>query len=162
MGGTGIAGDISALSSQISSDGSIPGTADAGATTFSIASDSVIGSSSFAIISLSSTAVARRRGLSWDESACGTKIRRQNPSSTLVNAAASARRDQLGIILDILVLTEQPMYSKRILYQGNLSYFQLRKYLTYLLNKGFILEKSDRPKVYMITEKGRELITMLS
>ena len=54
------------------------------------------------------------------------------------------------------------MYLKKILYQGNLSYFQLKKYLTYLLKKGFVLEKSGRPKVYTISEKGRDLIMMLS
>lgn len=72
------------------------------------------------------------------------------------------KRDRLQVIHDIL----KPIQDKNgsikpthILYKSNLSHQMMDEYLTWLINKGFIVEnKLPKGKTYAITQKGRDYL----
>jgi predicted transcriptional regulator len=72
------------------------------------------------------------------------------------------KRDRLQVIYDIL----KPISEKNgkikpthILYKSNLSHQMMEEYLTWLLEKGFIIEnKVPKGKTYSITLKGRDYL----
>lgn len=74
------------------------------------------------------------------------------------------RRSEFKIIADILKLAHDGARRTEILYRGNLSYFQLTSYLSFLLKKNILEEKIVRtPKgisyrIYKMTDKGKELL----
>ncbi len=75
----------------------------------------------------------------------------------------SRKRDRLEIIHDILKAIQEkrgdvkPTY---ILYKSNLSHQMLTEYMSELISKGFILEKSAKKgrKYFELTEKGYNYI----
>ena len=77
----------------------------------------------------------------------------------------NSRRSEFDIISEILKLSRDGARKTEILYQGNLSYTQLQNYLFFLIDKGIIEEKQvgngngGTNKVYMITEKGNNLLS---
>jgi predicted transcriptional regulator len=68
------------------------------------------------------------------------------------------RRSSLEIIADMLRLGEAG--KTEIMYSANMSYFQLQKYLSFLLDRGFIDRvKLGNPSVtYLVTKKGFEVL----
>jgi predicted transcriptional regulator len=68
------------------------------------------------------------------------------------------RRSSIEIIADMLRLGEAG--KTEIMYSVNMSYFQLQKYLTFLLEHGFIDQvKMGNPSVsYRVTRKGLKLL----
>ena len=69
----------------------------------------------------------------------------------------------MEIIQNILELSIDGARKTKILYQGNLSYFQLSKYLTMLIEKEILEEKIVKDNgcsfnCYKITSKGNELL----
>lgn len=71
------------------------------------------------------------------------------------------RRSEMEIIRDILSLTHRGDGAKKtqILYQTNLSYTQLKDYLSFLLKKEFVrLEENGSAKLYVATTRGCELL----
>ncbi len=68
------------------------------------------------------------------------------------------KRSSIEIIADMLRLGEAG--KTEIMYSVNMSYFQLQKYLPYLLERGFIDRfKLGNPSVtYRVTEKGLKLL----
>ena len=71
----------------------------------------------------------------------------------------SKKRERLEIIHDILKAILDKGNSARpthILYKSNLSHQMLTEYLTELIAKGFLVEKSDKrmSKQYELTDKG--------
>src|SRR5579875_3589909 len=90
-------------------------------------------------------------------------IRRVSATSSIT--MASSRRDQLAVILDILSIAQKPVRQKRLLQEANLSYTQLKKYLSFLLETEFITAqqgKSPSQLLYVTSSKGKTLIDLMS
>ena len=68
------------------------------------------------------------------------------------------RRSSVEVIADILRLGQAG--KTEIMYSANMSYFQLQKYLKYLLKLGLIDKvEIDSPGItYRVTEKGLDLL----
>jgi len=69
------------------------------------------------------------------------------------------RRSELEIISKILILSKEGAKKTELLYQGNLSYTQLKNYLSFLLERELLEENIVRDngnsgKYYTATEKG--------
>ena len=65
------------------------------------------------------------------------------------------------IIVDILTFTQKPASRKKILRHLNLSQYQLKKYLRFLIAKGFLAEEVADSRTYKTTGKGLELVKLL-
>lgn len=69
----------------------------------------------------------------------------------------SKYRDKLRIVADILSIADDRAKKTRIMYQANLSYRLLCRYLDQVVDAELVkLEDSDR---YVLTAKGREFLT---
>jgi predicted transcriptional regulator len=81
-----------------------------------------------------------------------TKSRTQNP--------VSRRRSNIQIIRDMLKVGENGAGKTEIMYSANMSYTQIQKYLSFLVNHGFIdrLEVGNPVVTYQVTESGRRLL----
>ena len=77
------------------------------------------------------------------------------------------RRSEIEIIRDILVLSQSGAKKTEIMYQVNLSYFQLNNYLESLLNIDLLTERAIQingnglGKEYVTTEKGVECLSSI-
>ena len=70
-----------------------------------------------------------------------------------------SRRGRLDIIYNILSLCLNPAQKTHIMYQVNLSYAQLQKYLKYLAQTNlFRITTNEKEELYIVTPKGREFI----
>ena len=69
----------------------------------------------------------------------------------------SRRRDRVDIFVEILEFCRQPQPKNRIMYNTNMSYNMLQKYLKYLLKYKFLDAHHSR-EMYAITEKGLEFL----
>jgi predicted transcriptional regulator len=65
----------------------------------------------------------------------------------------SKYRSKLQIIADILVVARKGAKKTRIMYQANLSYNLLKRYLTETLEAGLVSIDKDK-KLYITTQKG--------
>ena len=65
-------------------------------------------------------------------------------------------RHRLDIVRDLLSVALVKVRKTRIMYQGNLSYVQLERYLKVLLDGGLL--KCDHDSCYVITKRGREFL----
>ena len=82
-------------------------------------------------------------------------------------AMVNRRRSELDIISQIIKLSRNGAKKTEILYQGNLSYTQLKDYLPFLIEKDILEErivKKDNGhfKVYKSTKKGDNLLEDIS
>ena len=73
------------------------------------------------------------------------------------------RRSEMEIIAEILTLSMNGSKTTELLYQGNLSYTQLKNYLPYLLEKnileeGYVINNGNTYRLYQVTEKGLNLL----
>jgi predicted transcriptional regulator len=73
------------------------------------------------------------------------------------------RRSEMEIIAEILTLSLDGSKTTELLYQGNLSYTQLKNYLPFLLEnnileEGFQVNNGYTSKSYHVTEKGLNLL----
>lgn len=73
------------------------------------------------------------------------------------------RRSEMEIIAEILTLSMNGSKTTELLYQGNLSYTQLKNYLPYLLEKnileqGITVNNGNTSKLYKVTDKGLNLL----
>ena len=74
------------------------------------------------------------------------------------------RRSDIEIIADMLKIGEHGAGKTQLMYNANMSYAQIQKYLAFLCNQGFI----DKPKVgnpsvtYMVTEHGQKLLGLIN
>lgn len=69
-----------------------------------------------------------------------------------------SNRHSLDIVRDILVVASVKARKTRIMYQANLSFVQVKKYLRNLLEKKLL--KCDGDSCYLITEKGLEFLKL--
>ena len=65
-------------------------------------------------------------------------------------------RCRLEIVGDVLSIALVKVRKTRIMYQANLSYVQLEKYLRFLLDGD--LMQCDQDSCYLVTQKGREFL----
>lgn len=72
--------------------------------------------------------------------------------------AVNFRRSNIEIIGDILRLEEAG--KTEIMYTANMSYFQMKKYMDFLTERGFIegVKLSNPRATYRVTEKGQRLL----
>ncbi len=71
------------------------------------------------------------------------------------------RRDKLDILARILEITLTPCKKTHILYKANLNYYQLNRYLNELLDLGLVKEVRTPYSGYVITEKGKDFLSIM-
>ena len=69
-----------------------------------------------------------------------------------------SNRHSLDIVRDILFVASTSVRKTRIMYQANLSYVQVKKYLHDLLEQGLL--KHDEDSCYLVTDKGVEFLEL--
>jgi predicted transcriptional regulator len=72
--------------------------------------------------------------------------------------SANRNRDKLDIVRDMLAIASTKVKKTRIMYQANLNYLQMEKYLKLLLEEGLLAPDGDDGSCYLITEKGKEFL----
>ena len=75
------------------------------------------------------------------------------------------RRTEVEIIRDIIILSQNGVRKTEILYQVNLSFHQLKNYLSYLLEKEILEERTienNGSNGFSTTPKGNELLTNIN
>jgi len=75
--------------------------------------------------------------------------------NSLMTYGISGRRDELRIMTDLMINMLEPTRTTHLLYRTNLSYSQLKKYLSSLLNMGLIEERIEPYRAFGVTERGR-------
>ena len=73
------------------------------------------------------------------------------------------RRDRIDVIIDLLELVEKRKNVRftQIMYGANLGFSSTKAYLKFFVDKGIIEIKSQNPRIYTITEKGKKLLNLL-
>ena len=66
-------------------------------------------------------------------------------------------RDRFDIVADILEIVKRKPKKTQIMYQANLSYSVLKKYLTEIIDNGLVYYNTDS-RYYVLTDKGKELL----
>jgi len=74
----------------------------------------------------------------------------------------NTRRDQITIMSDLLQIVQQPQRLTHILYRSNMSYGQLVKYLTDMIDLEMVEEKNDPFRAFTITSKGKIFLQILT
>ena len=73
-----------------------------------------------------------------------------------------APRSRMDIMANILTAAKRPSRKTRIMYRCNLSFRQLKTYLTLLLEEGFLsvipIVESARAEAFQVTAKGRAFL----
>ena len=72
----------------------------------------------------------------------------------------SEKRDMFAIMLNILNISRTPIKRTHILYQANINFYQLTRYLDLLTTVGMIEQVESPFRGYIITEKGLQFIKM--
>ena len=74
------------------------------------------------------------------------------------------RRSDIEIIAEMLKLGENGAGKTKIMYNANLSYTQIQRYLGYLTDQGFIDKiEMDNPTVtYRVSERGLRLLASIN
>ena len=75
-----------------------------------------------------------------------------------LNKNKKKNRSKIEIVRDVLSIASVSVRKTRIMYQANLSYGQLEKYLGSLLEQGLV--ECDDDSCYLITWKGKEFLQM--
>lgn len=69
------------------------------------------------------------------------------------------RRDRLGIMAEIMETAKEGILKTQIMYGVNLSFSQLKEYLRFLTEMGFLKVRiKSRKKIYETTAKGLQYI----
>ena len=76
----------------------------------------------------------------------------------------SQRRSNIEIIADMLKVGEGGAGKTKIMYNANLSYSQIQKYLSFLMSQGFIdkVQVGNPSVTYQVTESGRKLLELIT
>ena len=74
------------------------------------------------------------------------------------------RRSNIEIIAEMLKVGENGAGKTKIMYNANLSYTQIQKYLGFLMSQGFIdkMEMGNPSVTYQITESGLKLLESIN
>jgi predicted transcriptional regulator len=80
----------------------------------------------------------------------------------LEHTKQTEKRDKLDIMIQLLQVAREPIKKTRIMQVAYLNFYQVSKYLEYLIGAG-LLETVAKPYPgYKITEKGRMFLTLLT
>jgi len=76
----------------------------------------------------------------------------------------SWRRSNIEIIAEMLKVGENGAGKTKIMYNANLSYTQIQKYLGYLMGQGFIdkIQVGNPSVTYRVTENGLRLLKSIN
>ena len=74
------------------------------------------------------------------------------------------RRSNIEIIAEMLKVGENGAGKTKIMYNANLSYTQIQKYLGYLMGQGFIdkIQMGNPSVTYRVTESGLRLLKSIN
>ena len=74
------------------------------------------------------------------------------------------RRSDIEIIAEMLKVGENGAGKTKIMYNANLSYTQIQKYLGFLMGQGFIdkMEMGNPSVTYHVTENGLKLLKSIN
>ena len=74
------------------------------------------------------------------------------------------RRSNIEIIAEMLKIGENGAGKTKIMYNANLSYTQIEKYLGFLISQGFIdkMEMGNPSVTYRVTENGLKLLESIN
>ena len=74
------------------------------------------------------------------------------------------RRSDIEIIADMLKIGENGAGKTKIMYNANLSYRQIQKYLGFLMGQGFIdkVEVGNPAVTYKLTDSGLKLLNSIN
>ncbi len=74
------------------------------------------------------------------------------------------RRSNIEIIAEMLKVGENGAGKTKIMYNANLSYTQIQKYLGFLMNQGFInkMQLGNPSVTYQVTENGLKLLESIN
>ena len=74
------------------------------------------------------------------------------------------RRSNIEIIAEMLKVGENGAGKTKIMYNANLSYAQIQKYLGFLLSQGFIdkMEIGNPAATYKVTDSGLKLLESIN
>ena len=74
------------------------------------------------------------------------------------------RRSNIEIIAEMLKIGENGAGKTKIMYNANLSYSQIQKYLGYLISQGFVdkLQLGNPSVTYRVTQSGLRLLNSIS
>jgi len=77
---------------------------------------------------------------------------------------ANRRRSNIEIIADMLKVGENGAGKTKIMYNANMSYRQIQKYLAFLLSQGFVdkIEIGNPSVTYKVTDKGLKLLNSIN
>ena len=76
--------------------------------------------------------------------------------------AQQPKRDMLAIMLKILDIANEPVKKTHILYGAGINFYQLSRYLNFLLKLGLLEELSEPHTGYRTTEKGRACLKLFN
>lgn len=73
------------------------------------------------------------------------------------------RRSDVEIIAEMLRIGENGAPKTKIMYNANMSYSQMKKYLSFLINQSYIdkVEASNSSVMYQATKKGLDLLNII-
>ena len=76
----------------------------------------------------------------------------------------SRRRSNIEIIAEMLKVGENGAGKTRIMYNANMSYKQIQKYLGFLMGEGFIdrVEVGNPSVTYKVTDRGLKLLNSIN
>jgi len=74
------------------------------------------------------------------------------------------RRSNIEIIAEMLKIGENGAGKTKIMYNANMSYDQIQKYLGFLMSEGFInkIEMGNPSVTYRVTDNGLKLLESIS
>lgn len=72
------------------------------------------------------------------------------------------KRDMLAIMLKILDIANEPVKKTHILYGAGINFYQLSRYLNFLLKLGLLEELTEPYVGYRTTEKGRACLKLFN
>ena len=72
------------------------------------------------------------------------------------------KRDMLAIMLKILDIANEPVKKTHILYSAGINFYQLSRYLNFLLKLGLLEELTEPYVGYRTTEKGRACLKLFN
>lgn len=72
------------------------------------------------------------------------------------------KRDKLEIMIQLLQIAKEPIKKTRIMQVAYLNFYQVSRYLDYLMSAGLIENISKPYPGYRITEKGRMFLALLT
>lgn len=72
------------------------------------------------------------------------------------------KRDKLDIMIQLLQIAREPIKKTRIMQVAYLNFYQVSKYLEYLIGAGLLQAITKPYPGFKITEKGRMFLTLLT